>query len=697
MPTVSCKNRVGPNVFTRMRTPVFLLACSLLFTHTVHAETARLPVLYPFVQGGKWGYIDAQGAWVIEPRFDRCIQLFEGERVRAWQGKRWLLIDRTGKEITQGSFTEPILGLDDALFEVVSNGKKQGILAHSGKVILPAIYDDVLLSKDRAWVRQSGKLGIFALNGRWIMKPSLPWPKNREMPSVTDDGVAWFKQGKRWGLLSAEGKQLFPARFTEHVMGRKEAEDWSHPEGLDFKHGRAWVTDGKDYLLIASDGRVLARQPFRSVQEWTDDLTVFHTATRYTDKDRVGLISCEGEIVLPAQYTDIKPLHEGRAVIVQREDQHGDNGQTVSNRTYGYIDALGRVVVEPGAFYGPGVRDGGQGELTPFSEGLAPVWNNGKESQRTHTHDPFAGYIDPSGAIVIAEQFYATRPFSEDLGAVLERRPQGAGFSPAPGRWGFVDKSGTMVINPQFTGVAPFCRGRAWVTKSLDRGEHSWAMIDREGNVLTAFSFVPPEEKNGWPHPEGERLPPVRWRGDLAVVTESEFHNGLATVEGKVIIPPLYNRIGEFHDGMAVAVESRPAGGGDINWVTSLISDKGETLVTGVYTAISDFEGGFAWASHRWTDHRGPYQHEGWGLIDTAAHEQTELKYVRVWWVRDKQEVYIDSSCPRYTGELAPVALAEGYQQYGKEGDPEVWERNGWGYVNRVGKIVAWHDKSEGK
>lgn len=467
---------------------------------------SKLPVWYPFVRDGKWGYIDAKGEWVIQPRFGRCIHLFEGDRVQVWQDKQGRYIDRTGNWIAEPPSPEGLVGARDEPGEILHRGKKQGISTFSGKVILPPKYDEVALSRDRAWVRQGEKLGVFSLEGHWILEPSTFWPKGRDMPVPTDGEAAWFKQDRKWGLLSAEGKRLFPARFAEHIMGRRDSAESTHPEGLDFNKNRAWVTDGKDYLLITTDGRILARQPFRFVQEWTDGFYLFHTAARYSEKDRMGVISREGEIVLPAQYCEIKPPHEGRAVVARSEEQRGPGGEVESVQAYGYIDERGRILLEPGTYNGPGVRDGGQMELAPYSEGLTPVWNYGQDHAFARRYEHFAGYIDANGTLVIAEQFRATQPFSDGLGAVEVRGSQSPGAGPAPGDWGYVNRSGAMMIAPRFTQVTPFCRDRAWVSRDIVWNQAKWAMIDRSGNVLTDFSFVPPEEMDGSRFREGENL-----------------------------------------------------------------------------------------------------------------------------------------------------------------------------------------------
>lgn len=135
----------------------------------------------------------------------------------------------------------------------------------------------------------------------------------------------------------------------------------------------------------------------------------------------------------------------------------------------------------------------------------------------------------------------------------------------------------------------------------------------------------------------------------------------------------IFNRIGEFHHGVAVATDSRQFDEKhNVKFITSLVPERGEILATDTYTEIGDFERGVAWASHRWTDRRGPYQHEGWGLIDTSAHELTDLAYVGAHWVWSNSDSYSDNMCPKFYGDLAPVAAVNNYHRYGGR----VWELN---------------------
>lgn len=616
------------------------------------------------MKDGKWGYIDSTGEWKILPRFARAIEIFSGDKVRVWEGDRWGYIDRAGNWLVKPKFTAP-LGSERSGYEVVRNGEKEGILAPDLHQVLPLTYDEIELWNDRAFVRRGRKLGLFGFDGTWKRPLEINWPKNRSMPITTESRVAWFREGKKWGLISHDGDILCPAQFAEHKMGRKEAEEWNHPEGLDFENGRAWVFVDTDCSLITDEGKVLLRQPFVAVRMWTDDLYVVRTK-----EGLEGIVSRQGDTVLAPRFQEIRPVVEGMAVVIEREEHQKPNGETETWWRGGYLDAGGHIVVNPGTY---------THDLQPFSERLAPVW----KSPPGNRYDPYAGYIDRAGNIVIPLQFLRTEAFSEGLGAVQEAQRL-EGLSPEKGLCGYVDHSGTAVIKPQFGAAKPFCRDRAWVLRpggQWDRAE--WAMIDRSGNVLTEYTYFPPEHFDNYDNRANERLGQSRWRGELAVLVRSQFALGLATRDGKVLVEPQFNRIGDFHDGVAVAIEQKHP-----DFPPCVITGSGEILARGEYTEIKDFHGDVTWASKRWTDHRGPSINPGWGLIDKQAHVLLDLKYIEPSWVVTYRP-YTDRGDPGFTGELAVIALAGTYKPYSKR----PWLTNSWGYVNRGGKIVAWHDK----
>lgn len=102
---------------------------------------------------------------------------------------------------------------------------------------------------------------------------------------------------------------------------------------------------------------------------------------------------------------------------------------------YGYIDKTGAIVIAP-------VYD----FAFSFSDGRAAVLKGGK-----------IAFIDENGKQITDFIYKAAKDFSEGKAAVLGANEL---------RWGFIDKSGNQVIGPRFSNAHSFSNGRALVGTS---------------------------------------------------------------------------------------------------------------------------------------------------------------------------------------------------------------------------------------
>jgi hypothetical protein len=98
-----------------------------------------------------------------------------------------------------------------------------------------------------------------------------------------------------------------------------------------------------------------------------------------------------------------------------------------------------------------------------FSEGFTAV--------QTMATSPGFGYVDTSGAMVIAAQYDGARAFSEGLAMVY-----------VGGRCGYIDRTGTMVIAAQYLGVNDFSGGLAEVRVTGNESGPSY--IDKTGKMI---------------------------------------------------------------------------------------------------------------------------------------------------------------------------------------------------------------------
>jgi hypothetical protein len=163
-----------------------------------------------------------------------------------------------------------------------------------------------------------------------------------------------------------------------------------------------------------------------------------------------------------------------------------------------------------------------------FSDGLAAV------SLKEKT-----GYIDKTGKVVIPPRFIGGFSFSEGLALVIIRRAGQIERTPLY-QYGYIDKSGKVVIQLPDAKILKwfslankgldFSEGRAYV-------EHGdFGFIDKAGKPI-----IPPKYNDVQPFSEG-----------LAVV-ELGGKYGYIDRSGKMVISPRFSYAGPFSEGLAAA------------------------------------------------------------------------------------------------------------------------------------------------
>jgi hypothetical protein len=186
---------------------------------------------------------------------------------------------------------------------------------------------------------------------------------------------------------------------------------------------------------------------------------------------------------------------------VERGEQERD-----AKYLHGYIDRTGKTVIPPRF----NIAD-------PFSEGPARVEINAK-----------FGYIDKEGEVFI--EVPAHGDFSEDLAAVQIK-----------GGWGYIDQNGSVVIPPRFISATTFREGLAKV-----RGEMGAAFIDKEGHLVIqerpGFHFST-NQVGGFSDGRAMFLTTPEWTDESLV--------GFMDRTGKVVIPPQFNHVCQFSEGLA--------------------------------------------------------------------------------------------------------------------------------------------------
>jgi hypothetical protein len=301
-------------------------------------------------------------------------------------------------------------------------------------------------------------------------------------------------------------------------------------EGLEPTHMRGKV--GRitgDWGYIDTQGKFVVEPQFSYAQPFSEGLAAVRDAS-----GRYGCIDHTGKYVITPQFDEAFAFSEGFA------------GVGVSN-LFGYIDKRGAFIIKPqyrsAAAHGFAeglvwvevdgkwgcVNEKGETVIgfkftgpSYFSEGLAPV--TVADSNAPPDFPGSMGYIDKTGALVIAPQFSLAWNFSGGLarvevrGTMIYINKQGKtvftvpnGFwadqfseglanvsiraNEGPETWGYINRKGDFVIKPQFQKAEPFYHGLAQVFLNGQEG-----YIDKSGR------FVWKGKTNPMWQPERKRL-----------------------------------------------------------------------------------------------------------------------------------------------------------------------------------------------
>lgn len=209
-------------------------------------------------------------------------------------------------------------------------------------------------------------------------------------------------------------------------------------------------------------------------------------------------------------------------------------------------------------------------KIGTFSQGLAWV----RDDEERHS------IIDQTGKEVAPWEYYDwCEPFSEDLAAVEWY-----------GEWGFIDKTGGEVIPFQYKRAKSFSQGLAAVERY-----GKWGFIDKTGNEVIAFQY---SEAGSF----SEGLAAVEQDGKWKYIDQ----DGKVAVSCKLD----YNRVGEFHEGLARARDESDRWG--------FLDKSGWETIHCQYKDVTDFDQGLAWVQ----DETG-----NWGAIDKEGEVVVPCKY----------------------------------------------------------------------
>ncbi len=326
----------------------------------------------PVAVGHKWGIINKEGKFVVEPIYDYA-GAFGPEKVAGViKDNKIGLVDTTGKIVVPFKyywimafstypdypiFINGLITVRDAKDPEKIYEGKAGCLNTKGELIIPAIYDYISYFFDGvATAKKDNKIVLIDTLGNIVLEPK-----------GVDFGVLYFENGFSvfhrkeggTGMINRNGEIILEPKYN----------------GVDaFSDGFAAVqisgdeNGGVKSGFIDTTGKFVFGRTFGFIRSFNEGYAAVEINNKW------GFIDKTGKTIIEATYYDVKDFHDGLAIVGVK------TGKTVK---YGYIDTTGKFVLKP--IYN---------EANYFEHGLAPVKIGNK-----------FGFIDKTGKIIIAPKF----------------------------------------------------------------------------------------------------------------------------------------------------------------------------------------------------------------------------------------------------------------------------------------------------
>lgn len=295
------------------KTVVFiLLSIALVSCGLFNGKEKKIDKI-PIKSGEKWGFIDKNGHYVINPQFLFADYFREGIAwVMSLEGQIGF-IDKEGKYIIPAIYKDGSPFSEGLAFVVPEggyptcidkNGETKFILKQA-KYVFP--FSDGLSLFYVVDKENKRKAGFVDQQGNVVIQPQY------EYASSFHEGLAAVEENDKWGFINKEGKIVINPQFDEVGI---------------FKNGLAFFYNGKQYGYIDKEGNYVINPQFDGADFFQDGLAAIKIG------ELVGFVDEKSALQINPQFEEAGRFNEGLAVIKQ-------------NNRFGYINKKGLIEINP--------------------------------------------------------------------------------------------------------------------------------------------------------------------------------------------------------------------------------------------------------------------------------------------------------------------------------------------------------------
>ncbi len=299
-----------------------------------------LTVLYPWIEGGKYGYINQDGRLIIQCLYDEASAFYDGAAIVASNGKMGL-INKKNEMLTPFEYDE-IFDPQQRTF-IAKKSQFYGVLNHLGKLVVPLQYKDIQRLENGALLLEDS-LGYYLSWADGVLFNAQPMVYEEieqylasqkvtpEVPNavIPDPNlpVIFIKNGKKG--LKMNGKEIVAATF-EDILPFQETLAIAKKKGkfgliditgktiLNFDYASIRYLSGLGYLIEQNGllGIFELNKGFTIPIAYEGIKPFEKTYLLVSNAGKDGLLTLSGKQVLETKYQRISRFDTETLLLVQ--------------------------------------------------------------------------------------------------------------------------------------------------------------------------------------------------------------------------------------------------------------------------------------------------------------------------------------------------------------------------------------------
>lgn len=323
------------------------------------------------------GFVDTQGRYVVKPEYDKASDFHDARAAVArykqgHPGENWGYIDRDGRDVLDvapdwhgvdphnPNIHNPVGDFHDGWLRIVDGRDGNNFVDRNGQKLRAEPYP--------AAEPFSDGLAVVSIRATPVEGPK----GDNELSRIHDSLPGPTPKTYKWAVIDARGRVQFEIPDDMERVG-------------PFIAGRAPVYREGKWGLLDDHGKVVVPARYEhKPRGYGDRVTLFAVAGDRSD-NRDGYVETfdrDGNRIARIPFTDA----QGRFMVDAKQEFHEgllgvelarglNEGQDFESLGWGFIDAQGRVVVEP-QFYSVGSFGDGHAFVSPKDSGTTGIMRN---------------------------------------------------------------------------------------------------------------------------------------------------------------------------------------------------------------------------------------------------------------------------------------------------------------------------------